>query len=80
MEIKDKINWKIYLIAAKLGAFWGPVVQGAIVLIGALLGVPTILGFAEALWNCVMQRKKGVEFTFKKTWFGMPYSLDYCAV
>ena len=65
---------------AKLGAFWGPVVQGAIVLIGALLGVPTILDFAEALWDCVMQRKKGLEFTFKKTWFGMPYSLDFCAV
>ena len=79
-KLKTILVAKYSLLLAKLGAFWGPIVQGVIILVGALLGIPSILDFASALWDCVMQRKKGLEFTFKKTWFGMPYSLDFYAV
>jgi RHS repeat-associated protein len=78
-KLKTILVAKYELILAKLGAFWGPVVQGVLILVGTLLGVPSILDFAAALWDCVMQQKKGLEFTFKKTWFGMPYALDFYA-
>ena len=78
-KLKTILVAKYTLLLAKLGAFWGPVVQGALVFVGAALGIPSILDFAVALWDCVMQRKRGLNFTFKKTWFGMPYSLDFYA-
>ena len=76
-KLKAILVAKYTLLLAKLGAFWGPVVQGILVCVGAALGIPSIIDFAVALWDCVMQGKKGLEFTFKKTWFGMPYSLDF---
>ena len=79
-KLKTILIAKYTALLAKLGRFWGPVVQAVVIIAGALLGLPTILDFAEALWDCIMQRKKGLEFTFKKTWFGMPYSLDFYPV
>jgi RHS repeat-associated protein len=76
-KLKAILVAKYTLLLAKLGAFWGPVVQVILVFVGAALGVPSIIDFAVALWDCVMQGKKGLEFTFKKTWFGMPYALDF---
>lgn len=43
--------------------------------IGALVGLPFMRSLATALWDCVMQGKKGIEIYIKKSWWGMPYGI-----
>ena len=62
VKLKAILTAKYMLLLAKLGSFWGPVVNVVLVTVGAVLGLPSILDFASALWDCVMQRKKGLEW------------------
>lgn len=43
--------------------------------IGFLIGVPIMSQIATALWDCVMQGKKGIEIYIKKTRWGFPYAI-----
>lgn len=74
-KIKLLLMTKFTLFIAKLGAFWGPVVQGILLATAVITGVfilePIIENFADA----ILQRKKGIEITLKKTWFGLPYGI-----
>ncbi|MCM1351023.1 MAG: hypothetical protein NC182_07475 [Prevotella sp.] len=53
------------------------VIPGVIVktIIGALVGFPFMGPLATALWDCVMQGKKGIEIYIKKSWWKMPYGI-----
>ena len=78
-KLKTLFAAKYVLLLAKLGAIWGPIAQAAITIIGATVGIPTILDVAVAVWDAVMQKKGGIRFDLKKTWFGLPYGFDIYA-
>ncbi len=79
LKLKALIVAKLAVLGAKLGAFWGPV--AALVLSAVFAGAGLKIGgdFAEALYDCVMQGKKGIEVTVKYSKWGWPYSLDIYA-
>ena len=66
-------------LLAKFGAFFGPAINAIIIIVGAVAGVPTILSVASALWDCIMQRKNGIEFGVKRNWRGIPYGFNIYA-
>jgi hypothetical protein len=57
----------------------GPIFQVLIFTLGAAIGLSIISQFVTALWDCVLQRKSGIEFGLKYTWFGVPYSFNIYA-
>ena len=78
-KLKAFITAKFLLLIAKLGAFWGPVVQLVMVGVAAIVGIPTINALGVAIWDCVVQGKKGIEIGVKRTWSGTPYGFDIYA-
>ena len=50
------VKWALFM--AKLGAFWGPVVQAAITIVGTIVCVSTVKDIVQALWDCVFQGKR----------------------
>ena len=75
-KLKMLLTEKFTLFIAKLGAFWGPVVQGALVVAAAITGIFILGPIAVGFFDAIVQRKKGVEITLKKTWWGMPYGIN----
>ncbi len=75
-KLKMLLTAKFTLFIAKLGAFWGPVVQGALVAAAAVTGIFILGPIAVGFFDAIVQRKKGVEIKLKKTWFGMPYGIE----
>ncbi len=78
-KLKVFITARFLLLIAKLGAFWGPVVQGILVGVAAAVGIPSASSLATAIFDCVMQSKRGIEFGVKRTRRGTPYALDIYA-
>lgn len=69
-------------LLARLVAFCGalgPIFQAVAFLLGAAVGISFIQSFVSALWDCVFQRKRGIEFGLKRTWFGVPYGFNIYA-
>ena len=61
---------------AKLTALMPTIPVKAIVsAIGFLIGLPIMAQIAEALWDCVMQGKGGIEIYLKKSRWGIPYAI-----
>ena len=74
-KLKAFVTAKMALLGAKIGSPFGPVVVGTLSFLMGLLGLTVGSSFAKAVWDCVMQGKKGIEFTFKRTKKGIPYSI-----
>ena len=75
-KLKSLLTLKFTLFIAKLGAFWGPVVQGILVFIAAVTGIFILGPIAVGIFDAIVQGKKGIKITPKKTWFGMPYGIN----
>jgi hypothetical protein len=67
---------KFTLLVAKLTSMFGPWVQTALTILAAVSGVFILGPIAVAFFDAIVQKKKGVEITIKKTWFGMPYGIS----
>ena len=78
-KLKAFVVAKMALLGAKIGSPFGPVVIGALSLLLGLLGLHLGSAFVTAIWDCVMQGKKGIEFTFKRTKNGTPYAIHIYA-
>lgn len=77
--LKIKITAKISAIAARIGSVCGP--AGALIAwIGSMIGVGILVSpFVSALWDCVMQGKKGIEIKGKKSRWGFYYGFSVSA-
>lgn len=73
-KLKSYIVAKMALLGLRLGKFWGPVVCGIITGLFAASGLLVGGQIAQALWDCVWQGKRGIEFTFKRNRWGYPYA------
>lgn len=78
-KLKAYFVAKMAALGLRLGKFWGPAVCGIITVAFGLTGLAVGGPIAQALWDCVMQGKKGIEFTVKKNKWGYPYRLDIYA-
>ena len=74
-KLKVFIVAKLSLLGAKLGAVWGPVVSLAFSILMGVMGLYIGGQIASALWDCAWTGKKGIEFTVKTGWFGIPYNI-----
>lgn len=71
-----KLAAKITALGGKLGAKIGGVIGGWVgSIIGGLLGLAALGSVAWTVADALIQGK-GINVTWKKTWFGMPYWVD----
>ena len=71
--LKAKLSAKVAKLTARIGSVCGP--AGRLVAwVAGFIGAWYFLGlFVPALWDCVMQGKKGIEVKFKKSRRGFYY-------
>ncbi len=75
-KLKTTIIAKFTLFVGKLGTFAGPAVKLALMALATVTGIFILAPIVENIFDAVLQRKKGIEITVKKTWFGMPYGIN----
>ena len=78
-KFKMYVVAKMALLGARLGRFWGPAVTLILSGLFAVSGLTIGADIAKAVYDCIMQRKKGINFTFKRTRKGIPYAIDIYA-
>ncbi len=78
-KLKTLVVSKCALLLAKLGAFWGPVIQAAFVFVGTIVCVPTVSDFVVAFWDCVFQGYRGISVGIKYSRWGFPYGFSVYA-
>ena len=78
-RLRAIIVGRLALLGLRLGAFWGPAAQIVITAIFTLSGLYVGGAIAQAILDCYAQKKKGIEFGVKRTWWGMPYAVNIYA-
>lgn len=64
---------------AKISIFWGTVVKWVFRAAALAVGLPLMGQVATAIIDCLLQRKKGIEFAIKKSKKGVPYGFNIYA-
>ena len=78
-KLKTYIVAKMALLGLRLGKFWGPVVCAVITGLFAVSGLYIGGQIAQAIWDCIWQGKRGIEFTVKRNRWGHPYAINIYA-
>ena len=79
-ELAAEVGYaKMALLGLRLGKFWGPVVCAVITGLFAVSGLYIGGQIAQAIWDCIWQGKRGIEFTVKRNRWGHPYAINIYA-